>query len=328
MLYIIKNNYFLTDYILNKLNSDNGEIEIIPFARRSGGKHGKIRKIERYFDVLLDFKGDKSSYFDLLFLERLTKITAQDSVLFFGVENQKDLTLLSRIIPAKRKMLWAWNPMSTIIKSVIGTGEYGKMLKKHGIDVYTFDQNDAVKYKFKHTYQVYANDTTAERKVKYDIFFVGNDKGRLEDIYRLYGIFNNQGLTSSLHVIKNRHKKYDSKYNPIITNESMPYPQSIETIKESRAVLDILQANQTGQTLRPLEALFLNKKLITNNVEIINEPFYHPSLIFILGIDNIDQLSGFIHSPIIKPEAQIKERYEINNWIEQFKQGGPYNKNA
>lgn len=318
MLYIIKNNYFLTDYILDKLNCKDGEIEIISFVRRSG-KHGILRKIERYFDVLLDFNGNKSSYFDELFLEKLTKITAHDSVLFFGVENQKDLTLISRIIPAGNKMLWAWNPISTIIKSVIGTGEYGKMLKKQGIDVYTFDQQDALRYKLNHTYQVYANDTTPERDIKYDVFFVGKDKGRLEQIYGLHKTFREQGLTSSFHIIKSKYKQYDSKYDSILTDLLIPYDKSIEMIKESRVVLDILQINQSGQTLRPLEALFLKKKLITNNLSIVNEPFYHPSLIFILGKDDINQLSSFIYSPIVEPAPKVKARYEINNWIEQFK---------
>lgn len=317
MLYIIKNDYFLTDYILDRL-SPSDDVRVIRFARRSG-RHSFVRKIGRYFDVLLDFKGDKTAYFDSLFLDQLTHITAQDSVLFFGVENQKDLILLSRIIPAGRKTLWAWNPLSTIIKAVIGTGEYGTMLRKNGIDVYTFDPNDATKYGFHCTNQVYADDHTPERAIKHDIFFVGNDKERIEQLYELSRIFEHQGVSYSFHVVRNRRKKYDAKYDTILTDSVIPYAESIELIKESKAVLDILQPNQSGQTLRPLEALFLGRKLITNNVSVVDEPFYHPQIIFILGKDDINHLPDFLATPFRDPDPKIKERYEVNSWVNQFR---------
>lgn len=318
MLYVIKKDYFLSDYILEKLREDDSVV-VIRFARRLRWP-SFVFKIWRFFDVLFDFKSDKTLYFEREFIKQLSCIKEDDSVLFFGVENQKDLTLLSRIIPAKRKTLWMWNPMNTIVKSVIGTGDYGKTLLKHGIDVYTFDQGDAEKYKLNHTYQVYVQDYTIQDVIpKNDIFFVGNDKGRIDYLYELYSQFQSLNLSCYFHVIPSKYRRYDSTYKQILHRDLIPYHKSIELIKESKVVLDILQPNQSGQTLRPLEALFLGRKLITNNRSIVNELYYHPQRIFVLGMDNIETLVDFVNSPFVDVDVRIKEQYEIRTWIERFK---------
>ena len=83
-------------------------------------------------------------------------------------------------------------------------------------------------------------------------------------------------------------------------------------------MIDINQSNQTGLTRRPLEALFYNKKLITNNADIRRYNFYNPKNIFIFGIDSAESLKEFVKSPVDKIPAQIRQQYDINTWIDQY----------
>ena len=75
-------------------------------------------------------------------------------------------------------------------------------------------------------------------------------------------------------------------------------------LSQSNCILDYNQEGQVGLTLRPMEALFLEKKLITNNKDIKNYDFYNPSNIFILGENNIEDIKEFINKPYEKVEQK------------------------
>ena len=70
-------------------------------------------------------------------------------------------------------------------------------------------------------------------------------------------------------------------------------------------------------TLRPLEALFLNKKLVTNYKEIKNEKFYNVNNIFILN-NNYEEIADFLKTPYVAIDEAIKEQYTCTSWMLRF----------
>ena len=105
---------------------------------------------------------------------------------------------------------------------------------------------------------------------------------------------------------------------PETAKEGISYAEYLKQLSLSRCVIDINQSNQTGLTRRPLEALFYNKKLITNNADIRRHNFYNPKNIFIFGIDSTEFLKEFVKSPVDKIPEQIRQQYDINTWIDQY----------
>ena len=89
-------------------------------------------------------------------------------------------------------------------------------------------------------------------------------------------------------------------------------------INESKAILDIVQENQTGITIRPLEALFFHKKLITNNKNIVSYKFYCQNNIFIIGKDDINTLKEFMELPWLEIDKEVSDFYTFPKWIERF----------
>ncbi len=87
---------------------------------------------------------------------------------------------------------------------------------------------------------------------------------------------------------------------------------------KSKSILDFVSIGQSGLTIRPLEALFLKKKLITNDKFIKNFDFYHPDNVFILGKDKMEYLSDFLEKPFIEIEESITSKYDFSNWIKRF----------
>lgn len=129
-------------------------------------------------------------------------------------------------------------------------------------EFYTFDPIDAKKFgiKFKPYFypEEYMIDCDEKVPTKQDIFFVGVDKDRLGVIKDLHRMFEQMNLTDRLMVVATPHKKY-SRSDEKWLAKRVPYEKIAENIKQSRAILDIVQSGQSGITLRPMEAMFYNK---------------------------------------------------------------------
>jgi hypothetical protein len=54
----------------------------------------------------------------------------------------------------------------------------------------------------------------------------------------------------------------------------MPYIENLRHILSANCIFEVMQGGGKGFTLRYGEAIMYNKKIITNNQEVINAPFY------------------------------------------------------
>ena len=81
-----------------------------------------------------------------------------------------------------------------------------------------------------------------------------------------------------------------------------------------RQILDIPKTNQTGLTLRVLEALYFNKKIISTNSELKNYDFYHPNNILVLD-DSLKVDISFFDSPYVPVDNNTLGKYTAESWI-------------
>lgn len=88
----------------------------------------------------------------------------------------------------------------------------------------------------------------------------------------------------------------------------------INFMAQSTCILDIEFTKQKGLTIRTIETMGMNKKLITTNVEVQKYDFYHPNNIFILTDKNIREIDNFLTLPSIEIDKKIKKKYEIQTW--------------
>ena len=138
-------------------------------------------------------------------------------------------------------------------------------------DFYTFDPDDAKKFgmKFKHFYYGGTDVCLDGIKIINDVFFVGADKERLSYLKRLQIQFKRLGISYKMIITGTPHKFY-SKDDKKLLSPPISYDEVIQSVAESRAVLDITKDGQSGITLRPMEAMMLDKKLVTNNPNVKN----------------------------------------------------------
>ena len=158
---------------------------------------------------------------------------------------------------------------------------------------------------------------TVDLHCNQDIFFIGEDKGRLGDLVKLKNDFENNGFKCKFLILKTKHKFYFMHRHELIS-EPIPYDEVVKEIKQSRAILDFTQSRQHGLTYRPMEAMCFQKKLITNFEEITDYNFYNPKNIFRLSHDNINDLKSFLEQPYEPVDDSIREEYVAANWLDSF----------
>ena len=100
----------------------------------------------------------------------------------------------------------------------------------------------------------------------------------------------------------------------------------VEVVERSSAVLDIQHPRQTGLTMRTIEMLGMNKKLITTNPDIVHYDFFHPQNIAIIGREDISIPPDFFKSKPEPIDTGILESYSLEHWIMDIlcKVGGCY----
>ncbi len=169
--------------------------------------------------------------------------------------------------------------------------KYDHFQGKNGL-VMTFDFEDSKEYGY-HLMRSYYSMRKPDYRgpAEEAVYFCGFDKGRLETICRIYDRLKSNGIECRFHVNMNGRSSplLRADRSSIIENRMIPYPEVINQLAGCSCILDITQKGQTGVTVRYYEAVCYNKKLLTNNPNVGNLPFYDPEFMQIFddpdGID-------------------------------------------
>lgn len=102
--------------------------------------------------------------------------------------------------------------------------------------------------------------------------------------------------------------------------EYRSYEEYLRDVTRSAAVLDVVDAqNNWGLTLRPLEAMFLHRLLVTNYTDIVRYDFYEANKdnIYILRDEQMDGLAQFLLRGYVDNDLDIDE-YDFERWVERL----------
>lgn len=183
-------------------------------------------------------------------------------------------------------------------------------------ECWSFDYDDCEKYGLHYNSEFYFEELVCkDRPLKYDVMFLGKDKGRYDRLVELEKKFIDAGLTVYLHIVPDNKLSAKKKER---YREGVSYSKLLEIVSESRVLLDILQDDQVGLTLRNMEAVFNGKKQITDNPKIKKYNFYSKDNVFILGEDDFSRIYEFVHSSSYGYDKEIVDYYSFDEWIKRF----------
>lgn len=297
---------------------NNGEILIVRF--NDNDEVSKAIK-EKGYQVVPFYRGTNSFFLrcirrlfmkynlpfcSIWFDKRVLKNKSKNIFIFEALLNEQYLAWLSKNKKNCHMAVWYWNIVKNTIKPEI--------VKKYINDVWSFSRKDCELYGMRFNPAPYFSEFQyPEEEIIYDFSFVGKNKGRLESLLYWKERIESKGYSTKFCITPNSKIDKNPKYT-----KSMSYYEAMAISAKSKVLFDYIEVDDSGLSMRALEALFHKKKLVTNVKLIKDYDFYDPSNIFILGVDNFDEIQQFYEKDYQEIAQEVIDKYEFDRFIQRI----------
>lgn len=265
-------------------------------------------KSKKYYERIIDKNRDKDYDYILIVKCDMTPVSI--------------LTKFKEVYPNAKLCLYLWDSVANI------PGVEKKF--KYFDTCYSFDPEDCAKYRsLKFRPLFYADQFKKEQRIdgfKYDISFLGTiHSDRYKVIRQVQDIAKQEGFACDWFLyLQSKFIYYFYKVtkkefrDTQISDFDFEKKSSKEIAAEedvSRTILDIQHPKQHGLTMRTIEMVGMNKKLITTNATIKNYDFYNKNNICVIDRNNVQIDKEFINKAYEPIDKDIYDRYSLENWI-------------
>lgn len=161
-----------------------------------------------------------------------------------------------------------------------------EVLDNLGVDsIYSFDKGDCEKFGLKYSENIYSKRKCDDEncRKKFDCYFVGQNKGRLNTLIAVADQLDKIGKTYLFRITGVSHEEELHKHKGMVFNEEISYTEVLNEISSADVILDVPMTGQKGLSLRYFESVCYNKKLITYNPSTQDQPFYNPRYMLIIN---------------------------------------------
>lgn len=233
-----------------------------------------------------------------------------DTIILFDTGNADYLIeILHTIAPKARLILWYWNAVEKTIPV--------NKIDRDICEIWSYNKRDCERYGLKYNTQFYCqqNQWNGTEHIEQDVYFAGADKGRTEMLYQLKEKFVEENITYKFILTAiNGSQETKIEYSKPITPQ-----ENIDNIQHSKVIIDIVDSSQlSGFTMRPFEAAFYHKKIITNDPNVRNLLFYSSANFFVWGVDDDNRLKEFVDSEFVPIPGEKLAYYHYAAWLERF----------
>ncbi len=286
--------YNSVPYFLKYLNQDN--VRAYKTLKEISLPLKVVRKISRSFNLMRDY----------WYEEWKNYVKSSEIVIVFApLQDLGVIKYIRAVNPSIRIIYWFWNPVYRI----------GLTQEKFTEDAefWSFDINDSKRFDMGFNTTFYFEEITLpQMEIEYDVVFVGVDKGRGDELRSIQESFKDLGLCVFFYIVPDKNDKTSKEI------KNISYDKYLEIVGKAKAIFDMKPEGQTGLTLRPMEAIFFERKLITTDGNIIDQDFYDDANIFVLGKDDLNGLKNFIESKYKPIDPTIVKKYAFQEWIKRF----------
>ncbi|HIC8924602.1 TPA: hypothetical protein ACW72V_002073, partial [Elizabethkingia anophelis] len=100
-----------------------------------------------------------------------------------------------------------------------------------------------------------------------------------------------------------------------LLTQPVSFQQNLQNVKNASVLIDFQNNKHGGLSFRIFEALFFEKKILTNNPSVKRYDFYNENNIYIFHEDNINEIAKFLNKPYQKINSELINKYSFTNWI-------------
>lgn len=304
--------------IIAELN--NQGFDVVHYDERSSKK--KIFKAFIKINPLLVYPISFFRYIKILkeidneIFDKILIIKAESIPSFFLKNIQKKFKNKSTIC------LYLWDSMKNI-KGI-------KRKLKYFDKVLTFDRKDSIQYPnlifLPLFYTSDFENSMDNNDYNTDFLFVGTvHSDRYELLQKIKDDLSKRKMTVNFiyyypsKIILKMLKLTGLKFKNANINDFIFKPLSKQDIRElmlkSRIILDVNHPQQVGLTMRSIESIGMNKKLITTNRDIINYDFFMSNNVLVLDRNSLIIEHDFYQAQYERLNQSVYLKYSLKSWI-------------
>jgi len=242
-------------------------------------------------------------------------------VIAWSFLKRENLVYLENFYKFKKKKLYLWDDIGKI-KNFF---EY----KDYFDEIYSFDRRDCKNFNLKYRPTFYSERLKflkKENEIKYIFSFIGEYSLRRSDLLKkivqdykksfIY-LYYSPYIYLLKYLFNKEYKMKDIKFSKI-SRENYN-----NILQESEIVIDLINSEQTGVTQRSLDAIFLEKKIITNNENIKLSPIYLENNVLVINETQtkeeiISKVNTFLLTEYMKYPEEIINYYSLDQWIKEI----------
>lgn len=236
------------------------------------------------------------------------------------------LQLLRQTQPTARLSLYLWDSMHY--------NPNARKLLSEFDQVFSFDRSDVSEHsKMQFLPLFYAREfersATWEGTPLYDACFIGtihtdrykvlekvieNLEARGRKVY-VFCYYPSKLLYRLRTLFDSGFRRFGSKY---VKFNGMKLSEVVSRISESRVVIDVNRPDQLGLTMRSIEALGAQRKLVTTNSDVVHYDLYDPKSVLVVNREAPVVTDDFLYCKE-QPFAQtLREKYSVSAWTDKI----------
>lgn len=144
--------------------------------------------------------------------------------------------------------------------------------------IYSYNPKDVRDYGVKYLPMCYSKSSWADCDANYskpliDLLFIGAARKRYDKILKLYDYSKAAGLNVFFYIVDTRQNPI-SREDFIVSDRPISMKDYLRYVGKSKSILEILDSESEGSTLRFWDAIMYNKYLITNNKHVLDSKFF------------------------------------------------------
>ncbi|MGX7108531.1 hypothetical protein [Facklamia miroungae] len=142
----------------------------------------------------------------------------------------------------------------------------------------SYNPDDVLEYNMSYLPMCYSKITNKDdipTKEKKDIIFIGASRRRMHLIMRCYEQVKKEELNYLFYVVTQENLELENEdKNFILTKKPMEYKDYLGYVTNCKCIVEIIDSETNGGTLRFWDAIMYNKKIVTNNKNVLSSKFF------------------------------------------------------
>lgn len=178
--------------------------------------------------------------------------------------------------------------------------------------IFSYDKKDVEKYNFIFLTNYIYDVTVKESKEKQLVFNISSFDKRFVFLELMANYLERRNITF-LFMVRKGLESTQGKFTFI--KNYLSISEVKKHILESKILLDVQRENQQGLSFRIFEALGYQKKIITNNIDIVNYDFYNKNNIWVVSESNYEIPNSFFETEYVPINDGILHKYMLDSWL-------------